>query len=537
MSIASWPPRLETTPVGASLKDAVFEPEALEAALEGALSQMLEGANLVAPSLQAQGMLIIVPEHGPSGLALKQEIRRFELTEATIAPALAAEQLGLALATKDPIEVSALWAGSRIRTWARALGDAISPRAALALITGDVRGALVAAAAGKTRRRVSISTWLTRGRDERKAREAGFPCLIGRLGAANGKRLPSFCVETGPAHRIPKKGEFLTLNLEGFAPTGRCKAADADVEIVEGVSRAAAAAFLAARCGARAGSSIPFHGRRVQGHRMESWLDVLRFIVSASGIVHASTLSDSRLMVAVDSDAGTTRLAGIDGASAHGRAALRRGIRQPTIVRDPADFMPGEGILWLGHCIATAAMDALIENEERLAAQSPRGWRAAAFERALRTLAFQPAQGGGVEGDWQGLRLLQEHCRRTGKNVDDFIPREAVPDALRKVQAPGVHFSAALCAAAERRARLPAHHPDRLWMITGRQTSSGASWHAVIGPDLRRVPIEWLQTALMLDDAVEKDQHHFSRPRGAAPCGSVLASAPGSAHSAKCAGY
>jgi hypothetical protein len=507
MSIATWPPRIETTPVLA-LEDAVFDPQALKAALESALFQMLEGTNLVAPSVQAQETLIIVPDLSRSGIVLKEAMRRAGSKEAAITPSLVADQLGLALATEDPVEVSALWARRRISTWARALSGAVSLRAASALITGDVCAALTAAAAPaeKTRRCVSISTWLSRRRAQSNAEANSLPCLIGRLDAVNGSRLPAFSVETAQ-YRIPKRGEFFALNLAPFAPMGRFEPAVADVEIIERASRAAAAAFLAARYGARVGSTIPYRGRRVEGRHMDSWLDVLRFIVSASGITHALSIppSDAQLRVVVDTDAGTMRLARIDVASAHERAALLRGIRRQTIVRDPADFMPREGALGLSHCIATAAMDALIENEERLAAESPRGWRARAFERALRTLAFRPVQGdGGLEGDWQGLRLLREHCRRTSKNVDDIIPRKAVSEAVRKVQAPGVHFSAELCAAADRRARLPADHPDRLWMVDRRRTGSEIRWHAVIGPDLKRVSMEWLQAALILGAAVEK---------------------------------
>jgi hypothetical protein len=130
--------------------------------------------------------------------------------------------------------------------------------------------------------------------------------------------------------------------------------------------------------------------------------------------------------VVVDTDAGTMRIATIDTASAHERAALLRGFRRQTIVRDPAGFMPREGALGLRHCIATAAMDALIENEERLAAESPRGWRARAFERALRTLLF------GRFKATAGLRAIGKVFAFSGniafgsKNVDDIIADRAV---------------------------------------------------------------------------------------------------------------
>jgi hypothetical protein len=126
------------------LEDAVFDPEALKAAIESALFQMLEGTNLVAPSVQAQETLIIVPDLNRSGIVLKEAMRRPGSKEAAVTPSLVADQLGLALATEDPIEVSALWARRRISTWARALSGAVSLRAASALITGDVCAALTA---------------------------------------------------------------------------------------------------------------------------------------------------------------------------------------------------------------------------------------------------------------------------------------------------------------------------------------------------------------------------------------------------------
>jgi hypothetical protein len=503
MSITGQLPRLSTTPIHASKEEAVFEPEALEAALRQALFEMLRGANLVAPVFEAEKPLIVVPDHDSSGLVLKEAVGRTGLHGPVVAPHVGADQFGPALLNMDPVEVSAVWARRQIPAWARTLRNATSLRAASALISDDVREVLAAAAAParKARHRMPIGKWLRRHWADRNAGANSLPYLIGHL-VGSGGCLPSFSLEMALPYRIPKDGEFLALNLVSSTMMQKLKSANADSEIVSRVSVAAAAAFLAAGCGERVGSRIEYNGQRLWGRRMESLTDVLSFIVETSGLVDdpsifgASSLG-SRLVV--DTDAGTLRIA-VSLVSAHEKVALRRGVRRSTILRDPDDFLHGR-VARIGACVVMAAVDALIENEERLGAQSPSGWRARALEQAVRTLAFRPTHGdGSLVGDWDSLCLLREHCRRTGKSIDDFIPREALSDAIRKAQASGLHFSPDLCAAADRRARLPADHPDRLWMITQRQTGAGPWWAAVVGPDLRLVSIAWLHRALMLDN-------------------------------------
>jgi hypothetical protein len=503
MSIASRPTGLETTRVRVALEDAVFEPQALEAALQQALFEMLDGANLVAPGETR----IWVSGCGSRGLALTTAIDRQAPGAGFVAPCISADQLRATLLGRDPIEVSAAWAKSRIPAWACSLRPAASLEAASALIWDDVREALAAAApAGKSRRRASIGTWLRRHLAESKAGADGLPCLIGRLDAAGGARcLPSFSLEMSPRYRIPKDGEFLALGLHAFTWTRSRNSADADVEIIGRVTAAAAAAFLAARCGARRGPRVWHEGRQ---RRVDSLIDVLALTLRTSGLFDDQSFfcSHPGLRVVVDGDAGTMRLGEPAEPSAHEKAAILRGIRRPPIVRDPADFMPRDRVLGIDHCVAVAALDALIENEERLAARAPRGWRAKALEQALRTLARPARDESRLVNDWEGLLLLREHCRRTARNINVIMPPKAVSDGLREAHAAGIDFPAELRAAAERRARLPADHPDRLWMITRRRAAGAVRRHAVVGPDLREVPIHWLQTTLRLDDAVDGDR-------------------------------
>jgi hypothetical protein len=308
-----------------------------------------------------------------------------------------------------------------------------------------------------------------------------------------------------PRYRIPKDGEFLALGLHPFTWTGTRNSADADVEIIGRVTAAAAAAFLAARCGARGGPRVWYDSRR---HRVASLIDVLALIVSASGLLEDQSFFSwhAGLRVVVDGGAGTMRLGEPAQPSAHEKAAILRGIRRPPIVRDPVDFMPSDSLVAIDHCVAMAALDALLENEERLAARAPRGGRARALEQALWTLARPARDERRLVDDWDGLLLLREHCRRTGRNINDIMPPKAVSEGLREAQAAGIDFPAELRAAAERRARLPADHRDRLWMIARRRAAGAVRRHAVVGPDLREMPIEWLQTALRLDDAVDGDR-------------------------------
>jgi len=518
MSIAGQPPRLGTTRISASKEEAVFEPDTLEAALREALFEMFRGADLVAPAFEAEKPVIVVPDHEPNGLVLKEAIGRTGLYGLVVAPHLAADQFGPALLNMNPVEVSAVWARRQIPAWARALRNATSLRAASALIRDNVRQVLAAAAvpARKAGHRMPIRKWLRAHRADRsaEANSFSFPYLIGHLGGAgSGGRLPTFSVEMAPPYRIPKNGEFLALNLASSRTIEELKAAKDDSEIVDRVSVAAAAAFLAARYGERFGSRIQYGGQRLWREPMESLTDVLTFIVETSGIIDDPSIfgassSGSRLSVIVDTDAGTMRLAKIlADTSAHAKVALGSGIHRPTIMRNPDDFQPNGRVAPISSCVVMAAVDALIENEERLAAQSPRGWRARALEQAIRTLAFRPAHGdGSFVGNWDNLRLLREHARRTNKNIDDFMPREALSQAIRKAQSSGLHFSPELCAAADRRAGLPADHPDRLWMITQRRTGAGTWWAAVIGPELRLVSITWLHRTLMLNNVLEEEE-------------------------------
>jgi hypothetical protein len=506
MSTASHPPRLRTIIIRANMERAVFEPRTLDVALRDALSEMLGGANLIASAQQVEGPLFIVPDLSSRELVLKESIGHTATAGSVVAPYLTADQLPLALRSKNPIDVSSAWTKRQIPIWARELRDATSLHAASALIADDVRSVLSEATAPSSDHRVPIGAWLSRCRAGRDMREQKLPYLIGYMGAeGNEARLPRFSLEMVPPYRIPKKGEFLTLNLATFTKMAPVGPASSDAEIVRKVSFAAAAAFLAARYGARVAAEIQYNDPPEWGRPMESFLDVLAFTVGTSGMADDPSLGDqasspSHLIVVADTDAGTMRLASVG--SAHGRLVLRRGINQPTIVRDPGDFIPYERDEEIGSAVLLAILDALVENEERLAVETPQGWRARALEQALGRLAFRRAPEGGFRGDLQGLRLLREHCRRTGKNIDDIIPRRALPDAIQRVQAHGLDFPPELCEAADRRARLPAEHPDRLWMITERRTVTGVAWSAVIGPELRVFPIAWLRGTLMLDNLI-----------------------------------
>jgi hypothetical protein len=450
-------PRLKTTPVRISEEDAVFEPESRQVALRCALSEMVDGMDLIVDPLRAEETAVIVPDLSPTGLVLREAAGHVGGGGAVVAPFLAADQLGVALRDRDPVEVSAAWAKGRIPHWAKALGDGAALHAASALIMRDVRETLAAAATdGKLGRRTLVSEWLRARRADGHAVGRPVPYLIGHLGGGSARRrLPSFSLEEALPYRIPKAGEFLALNLVGFTKTARAPSANSDMEIVGKASFAAAAAFLAARYGARVAPRIHYDDPSEWGRSMESLTDVLRFIVNTSEIMDDASSYDGTsfaapLNIIVDSGAGTARLVRVGAeTSGHAKLALRHGIISGrTIVRDPVDFLPVGKVGDIGAGIVLATLDALIENEERLAAGPPRGWRSRALKRALDTLAFRPGPGGGLRGDYQGLRLLREHCRRTGKNIDDIIPRTALPDAIRRAQAHGLDFTRELCKAA-----------------------------------------------------------------------------------------
>jgi hypothetical protein len=509
-------PRLKTTPVRVSEEDAVFEPQRLQVALRRALSEMVAGTNLIVdPRYAEETAVVIVPDLSSTGLVLReQRVGHVGGGGAVVAPYLTADQLGVALRNTDPVEVSAAWAKGQIPLWAKALGDGTALHAASALIMRDVHEALVTAATdGRPGCCTLVSEWLRARRADGHAVGGTIPYLIGHLGGGSAhRRLPSFALEEARPHRVPKADEFLALNLVGFTKTARASStisAISDMEIVGKISFAAAAVFLAARYGARVATRIHYDDP-LWAHPVESFTDVLSFIVRTSEIMDDPSSYDessfaSPLSVIVDTGAGTARLVRVGAeTSGHAKLALRHGIISGrTIVRDPADFLPVGKVGDIGVGIVLATLDALIENEECLAAGSPRGWRSRALNRALDTLAFRPGPGGGLRGDYQGLRLLREHCRRTGKNINDTIPRRALPDAIRRAQAHGVDFTPELCKAADHRAYLPAEHPDRLWMITERRTVTGVTWSAVIGPELRLVPIAWLRGTLMLDNLVK----------------------------------
>jgi hypothetical protein len=502
---------LNTTPLGVTKEDAVFEPQRLRVALRRALSEMVDGMNLIVDPHRAEETVIIVPDLNSSGLVLRVDVGPVGGGAAVVAPYLTADQLGAALRNRDPVEVSAAWANGRIPLWAETLADGTALQAASALIMRDVREALAggAVSGGKPSCQTLISEWLMTLRTDGHALAGTVPYLVGHLGRGRAhRRLPSFSLEEALPYRILKQGEFFALNLVGFTKTARAPSANSDMEIVGKVSFTAAAAFLASRYGARVAPRIHYDDPREWGRPMESLTDVLRFIVSTSEIMDdPSTYNGasfaSHLSVVVDTGAGTARLVRVGAeTSGHAKLALRHGIISGrTIVRDPVDFLPVGKVGDIGVAIVLATLDALMENEERLAAASPRGWRSKALKRALGTLAFRPGPGGGLRGDYQGLRLLREHCRRTGKNIDDIIPRRALLDAIQRVQAHVLDFTPELCEAADRRARLPTEHPDRLWMITERRTVTGVAWWAIIGPELRLVPIAWLCGTLMLDCA------------------------------------
>jgi hypothetical protein len=504
-------PHFKTTPIRVSEEDAVFEPERLQVALRRALSEMVDGMNLIVDPRRAEETAIIVPDLSSTGIVLREDAGPVVSGGAFVAPLLTADQLGVALRDRDPVEVSAAWAKGRIPHWAKALSDATALHAASAFILRDVRETLAAAATdGKPGCRTLVSEWLRARRADGHALGGTVPYLIGHLGSGSAhRRLPSFSLEEALPYRIPKAGEFLALNLMGFTKTARAPSANSDTEIVGKVSFAAAAAFLASRYGARVAPRIHYDDPSEWGRPMESLTDVLRFIVSTSGIMDDPSSYDGTsfaapLSVIVDTGAGTARLVRVGAdMSGHAKLALRHGvISRRTIVRDPVDFLPVGKVGDIGVGIVLATLDALIENEERLAAGSPRGWRSRALKRALGTLAFRHGPGGGLRGDCQGLRLLSEHCRRTGKDIDDIIPRTALPAAIRRAQAHGVDFTPELCRAADRRAHLPTEHPDRLWMITERRTVTGVAWSAVIGPELRLVPVAWLRGTLTLDNLI-----------------------------------
>jgi hypothetical protein len=507
-------PRLKATPVRVSEEDAVFEPQRLQVALRRALSEMVAGTNLIIdPCGAEETAVIIVPDLSSTGLVLReQRVGHVGGGGAVVAPYLTADQPRVALRNADPVEVSAAWAKGQIPLWAKALGGGTALHAASALIMRDVREALAAAATDGRLGCTLISEWLRARRADGHAVGGTIPYLIGHLGGGSAhRRLPSFALEEARPHRVPKAGEFLALNLVDFTKTARAASAISaisDMEIVRKISFAAAAAFLAARYGVRVATRIHYDDP-LWAYPMESFTDVLRFIVRTSEIMDDRSAYDensfaSPLSVIVDTGAGTTRLVRVGAeTSGHTKLALRHGIISGrTIVRDPADFLPVGKVGDIGVAIVLATLDALMENEERLAAAAPRCWRSKALKRALGTLAFRPGPGGGLRGDYQGLRLLREHCRRTGKNIDDIIPRRALSDAIQRVQAHGLDFPPELCEAADRRARLPAKHPDRLWMFTERRTVTGVAWSAVIGPELRFVPIAWLRGTLMLDNLI-----------------------------------